>query len=102
MDVLFAPTGHVVGQGATVPYIHFWVGERGDKGSPGADGQYGAVAGTPDDVGPQRPYRMVTLNTRTGEVTVTELARFTGRRPGFPEIYVPIEDRLDKSAIAGR
>ena len=102
MDILFSPTGNVVGLGARTPYIHFWLGEQGDKGNPGPDGQYGSIGGLPDDVGPTKPFRMVTLNTRTGAVTVTELARFTGTRPGFPEIYLYLEDRLDKTTIAAQ
>lgn len=101
MDILFGPNGAVVGPAAAVPYIHFWVGERGDKGNAGPDGVYGVSgSGVPDDVGPRGAFRLVTLNTRTGDVIVNELAAFTGSRPGFPQIYQRIEDRLDKT-IAG-
>jgi len=102
MDILFGPTGSVVGSAASSPFIHFWVGQRGDKGAAGPDGVYGVSGtGVPDDIGPTGPFRMVTLITRTGEVVVSDLAAFTGSRPGFPQIYLPIEDRLDKTTGVG-
>jgi hypothetical protein len=71
MEILFSPNGQVIGDAAAQPLIHFWVGERGDKGpdpvaSRGTDG----MPRTTDDVRPTRHHMLVTLNTRTAAVTV--------------------------------
>jgi prepilin-type N-terminal cleavage/methylation domain-containing protein len=89
MDILFASNGLVVGPGAQQGLIHFWLGERGDKGGgAGADGNLG----TADDVEPTKRTKLVTFNTRTGAVQVWDSPRGAGTAvQGYPEIYGPPE-----------
>jgi type II secretory pathway pseudopilin PulG len=108
MDILFAPNGQVTGIGAAQPLIHFWVGERGDKGpdpttSRGADN----LLGTKDDVRPTRRCMLLTLNTRTGTMHVLHEPA-TGSVDTWPpttgletysEIYRPAEQLLGVSVL---
>jgi len=73
MDILFGPNGQVTGDASVESLIHFWVGERGDKGpdpvlSRGGDN----TCKTQDDQGPSRPHFLLTLNTRSGAVGVSQ------------------------------
>jgi hypothetical protein len=109
MEILFAPTGNVTGIGAQRSIIHFWVGERGDKGpdprtSLGSDG----IIGTLDDSGPTRPHYLMTLNTRTGSVLVFQNPGTASVDPWPPvaspasdyaEIYAPAEQSLGLSKL---
>lgn len=110
MDILFSPDGQVTGGGAGYPLIHFWVGERGDKGpdptaSCGGDG----VIGTADDMGPAHPHFLMTLTTRTGAVRVFQgpgTASLNVWPPPpvatqlyYSEIYAPAVQLLGKSKL---
>jgi hypothetical protein len=95
MDILFGPNGAVVGQGATRPLIHFWLGERGDSGAIGFDN----TGGTGDDVMPNRPRKLVTLNTRTGLVLVTDDPPPVGTPSNYSEVYGRTEQSLGVSYL---
>jgi prepilin-type N-terminal cleavage/methylation domain-containing protein len=95
MDILFAPNGTVVGDGARTPLIHFWLGERGDSGAIGGDN----TGGTADDIWPNRPRKMVTLNTRTGLVVVTDDPQPAGTPSQYLEVYGRAEQSLGKSVL---
>ncbi len=108
MDILFAPNGQVTGTAAAQPLIHFWVGERGDKG-PDPTAARGAdnTVGTNDDVGPNRRRMLLTLNTRTGtmqvlhQVTAASLDNWppTTGQETYREIYDPAERLLGVSVL---
>jgi prepilin-type N-terminal cleavage/methylation domain-containing protein len=71
MDILFAPNGQVTGASAARPLIHFWIGERGDKGTdPATSRGSDNTARTDDDLLPNRRRLLVSLNTRTGAMQV--------------------------------
>ena len=95
LDILFGPTGQVVGLGAQSPLIHLWLGERADKGGIGPD----RIGGTADDGSVTRPHKMLTLNTRTGTVEITDNPASVAEPPVYPEIYGAIENRLGTSEL---
>ncbi len=108
MDILFAPNGQVTGTAAQQPLIHFWIGERGDKGpdpvvSRGTDN----IARTADDRGPNRRRLLVTLNTRTGTLQILNepgTASVDNWPPmittdDYADIYAPAEQSLGVSIL---
>jgi len=95
LDVLFGPTGAVVGPAAQNSVIYFWIGERGDQGGIGPDDE----GGTDDDTPPNRPRRMVTLNTRTGAVLVTDDPEPVEKdTTTVSEVYEPVLQAIGLSA----
>jgi prepilin-type N-terminal cleavage/methylation domain-containing protein len=108
MDILFAPNGQVTGAAAAKPLVHFWIGERGDKGtdpvtSRGSDNS----ARTDDDLLPNRRRLLVSLNTRTGAMQVIHepgTASIDNWPPAsttddYADIYAPAEKMLGVSLL---
>lgn len=87
MDILFAGNGQVVGAAAQQGLIHFWLGERADKGSEGPDG----TSGTGDDIAPNKQTRLFTFSTRSGATQTLNTPLAAGTGPNYREIYDPPE-----------